>query len=161
MSVYDVVKHTKAFKVVLKDLKKTVRSKTSKSSAKKVSLKNDPKKKMKKVFIDLRKTVRENKRLAKETTKAKRVTIRLNKVVFKELLAKAKEADKVGKKQQQEARKLTRQQKAVEKRNKELIRFCDKTFEDNFVTEFGDSEFEINYKPEKETTKKWVKKQGK
>lgn len=166
LSVYNVVKHNADFSIVLKQIKKvseketvaeriekvksfkTVKAKTPKTAAKTAK---DPKKMMKKVFVDLRKTVRENNRYAKETAKVKRVTIRLNKIVFKELIANAKKAKKVAEIKKKNERKYN-----------QMMKFCDKVFEDNFVlTEFGDSEFEINLKPVKKTTKKWVKKQGK
>jgi flagellar biosynthesis component FlhA len=167
LSVYNVVKHNADFSIVLKQIKKvseketvseriekvksfkTVKkAKTVKTAAKTTK---DPKKVMKKVFVDLRKTVRENNRYAKETAKVKRVTIRLNKIVFKELIANAKKAKKVAE-----------MNKKKERKHNQMMKFCDKVYEDNFVlTEFGDSEFEINLKPTKKSTKKWVKKQGK
>ena len=166
LSVYNVVKHNADFSIVLKQIKKvseketvseriekvksfkTVKAKTAKTAK---TAKKDPKKVMKKVFVDLRKTVRENNRNAKETAKVQRVTIRLNKVVFKELIATVRKTKKVAEMNKKNERKHTK-----------MMKFCDKVFEDNFVlTEFGDSEFEINIKPAKKTTKKWVKKQGK
>lgn len=169
LSVYNVVKHNADFSIVLKQIKKvseketvaeriekvksfkTVKAKTAKTVKTAIKTAKDPKKVMKKVFVDLRKTVRENNRYAKETAKVQRVTIRLNKVVFKELVANAKKAKKVAEIKKRNERKYS-----------QIMKFCDKVFEDNFVlTEFGDSEFEINLKPAKKTTKKWVKKQGK
>ena len=166
LSVYNVVKHNTDFSIVLKQIKKVSEKdivtdrikkvnsfKTVKKTktAKTAKTAKDPKKVMKKVFVDLRKTVRENNRYAKETAKVQRVTIRLNKIVFKELIANAKKAKKVAE-----------MNKKKERKHSQMMKFCDKVFEDNLVlTEFGDSEFEINLKPTKETTKKWVKKQGK
>ena len=166
LSVYNVVKHNADFSIVLKQIKKvsekesvteriekvksfkTVKKAKTAKTEKTVKKAKDPKKVMKKVFVELRKTVRENNRCAKETAKVQRVTIRLNKLVFKELISNAKKAKKVAKMNKNKERKYN-----------QMMKFCDKVFEDNFVlTEFGDSEFEINLKPVKKTTKKWVKK---